>query len=172
MNDDFGTFVATSGPRLLRFAVLITGQQADAEDLLQEVLEQVYPRWRAVRQRQPEAYLRRAMTNRLVSRWRSPWSRRRVAHQPDAVAQQDEMARVDDREVLLAALRELPPRMRAVVVLRYWLGLSEAEAAAELDCSTGSVKSQASRGLHRLRARLEAAGVTPLDLDLAEDNHA
>ncbi|MEW2427646.1 SigE family RNA polymerase sigma factor [Micromonospora sp. NPDC047644] len=172
MNDDFGAFVATSGPRLLRFAVLITGQRADAEDLLQEVLEQAYPRWHVVRQRQPEAYLRRAMTNRLVSRWRSPWNRRRVAGLPEAVPQQDELTRVDDRELLLTALRELPPRMRAVVVVRYWLGFSEAEAAAELECSVGSVKSQASRGLRRLRARLEAAGVPPLDLDLAEENHA
>ncbi|MEU8333095.1 SigE family RNA polymerase sigma factor [Micromonospora sp. NPDC048839] len=170
MNDDFETFVSTRGPRLLRFAVLITGQRADAEDLLQEVLMQAYPRWRVVRERQPEAYLRRAMTNRLISRWRSPWSRRRVAGLPDHLTQPDEVGRVDDRELLLDALRQLPPRMRAVVVLRYWLGCSEAETAAELGCSAGSVKSQASRGLHRLRAGLEGAAALPIDV--TKENHA
>ncbi|MET7668794.1 SigE family RNA polymerase sigma factor [Micromonospora luteifusca] len=171
MNDDFGTFVSTSGPRLLRFAVLITGQRADAEDLLQEVLLQAYPRWRVVRERQPEAYLRRAMTNRLISRWRSPWSRRRAAELPDDLAQPDELGRVDDRELLLDALRQLPPRMRAVVVLRYWLGCTEAETAAELGCSAGSVKSQASRGLHRLRVGLEGVAAIPIDV-AKEGNHA
>ncbi|MET7865110.1 SigE family RNA polymerase sigma factor [Micromonospora taraxaci] len=170
MSDDFDVFVSRSGSRLLRYAVLITGQRADAEDLLQEVLVQAYPRWRTVREQQPEAYLRRAMTNRLISRWRSPWSRRRVAELPDDLAQPDESGRVDDRELLLDALRHLPPRMRAVVVLRYWLGCTEAETAAELGCSAGSVKSQASRGLQRLRARLEGAGATPIDV--AEENHA
>ncbi|MFG1673138.1 SigE family RNA polymerase sigma factor [Micromonospora sp. NPDC049282] len=170
MSDDFGTFVSDSGPRLLRFAVLITGQRADAEDLLQEVLVQAYPRWRVIRDGQPEAYLRRAMTNRLISRWRSPWRQRRAAELPADVAQPDELGRVDDRQVLLAALRQLPPRMRAIVVLRYWLGCTESETAAELGCSVGAVKSQSSRGLYRLRTGLTRTGA--LSFDVEEENHA
>jgi RNA polymerase sigma factor (sigma-70 family) len=69
----------------------------------------------------------------------------------------DDDARVDDRDELLTALRSLPPRMRAVVVLRYWLECTERETAAELGCSVGAVKSQASRGLQRLRTALDGA---------------
>jgi RNA polymerase sigma-70 factor (sigma-E family) len=149
--EDFGTFVHHSGPRLLRYAVLLCGQRSDAEDLLQDALVRVYPRWGRLRNQQPEAYVRKVMTNRLISRWRSPWSRRRVPELPDQAVPVDEVARVDDRDVLLAALRSLPPQMRAVIVLRYWLGYTEQETAAELGCSIGSVKSQSSRGIQRLR---------------------
>ncbi|MDP9816388.1 SigE family RNA polymerase sigma factor [Spirilliplanes yamanashiensis] len=155
--DDFTAFVAHSGPRLLRYAVLLCGDRGEAEDLLQETLIRVYPRWHRLREQQPEAYVRRALTNRAVSRWRSPWHRRRVDGVPERPVPGDELGRADDRQVLLAALRSLPDRMRAVVVLRYWLGCTEQEAAAELGCSVGSVKSQASRGLARLRATVGTA---------------
>ena len=97
------------------------------------------------------------MANRLVSRWRSPWTRRRVSQVPDPAGPVDEHCRVDDRDELLTALRSLPPRMRAVIVLRYWLEYTERETAAELGCSVGAVKSQASRGLQRLRTALDVA---------------
>ncbi len=154
---DFAAFVHTSGPRLLRCAVLLTGHHGDAEDLLQDALMRAYPRWHRLRDQQPEAYIRKAMANRLVSRWRSPWIRRRVPHLPDPPGPVDEHRRVDDRDELLTALRSLPPRMRAVVVLRYWLECTEKETAAELGCSVGAVKSQASRGLQRLRTALDGA---------------
>lgn len=147
---DFTAFASASGPRLLRFGVLLCGDRAQAEDLTQEALARVYVRWSRLRGDNPEAYARRTMINAQASWWRSPWSARRVAVVPD-LAGPDAYASADDREMVLAALRTLPARMRAVVVLRYWLGLSEQETAAELGVSAGSVKSQASRGLARLR---------------------
>jgi RNA polymerase sigma-70 factor (sigma-E family) len=149
--EDFATFVNQNGPRLLRFGILLCGHRSDAEDLLQDALIRAYPRWRRIREQQPEAYIRKAMINRLTSHRRSPWSRRRVMELPDAVVPVDEVGRADDRDFLLAALRSLPPKMRAVIVLRYWIGFSEQETALELDCSVGSVKSQSSRGIKRLR---------------------
>ena len=156
MSDDFPHFVATEGPRLLRVAVLLCGRESDAEDLLQEVLIKMYPRWSKLKDEQPAAYARRALGNRVISARRSPWHRRRVAHVPDLPVPSDDAARADDRAMLLAALRSLPPRMRAVLVLRYWLGYSERETADELNCSTGTVKSQASRGVERLRELIPA----------------
>lgn len=149
---DFEDFVR--GQRLLRFAVLMCGDPAEAEDVLQHVLERTYLRWNRVRVGDPEAYVRRAIANRVISRWRSPWFRRRVAEMPDRAVTVDEMRRIDDRAVLLAALRSLPPRMRAVIVMRHWVGWSERETAHALGCSIGSVKSQSSRGLERLRRDL------------------
>ncbi|MGW0809225.1 SigE family RNA polymerase sigma factor [Nonomuraea sp. NPDC002799] len=159
--DEFKAFVAASGPRLLKFAVLVCGDRGDAEDLLQDGLEQVWLRWSRLREQEPEAYARRTMLNRATTWWRSPWSRRRSRDDVELRAGTDEFGRSDDRDVVLAALRRLPPRMRAVIVLRYWLGYTESEAAAHLGGSVGSVKSQASRGLQRLRADLKTSmGVT------------
>ncbi|WP_019869915.1 SigE family RNA polymerase sigma factor [Salinispora oceanensis] len=155
---DFEDFVHGSGQRLLRFAILMCGDPSDAEDLLQTVLEQTYPRWSRLRDGDPERYVRRAIANRVISQWRSPWIRRRVAEVPETATLGDEMARADDRALLLRALRSLPPRMRAVVVMRYWAGWSEKETAAALGCSVGAVKSQSSRGLDRLRDLLSGAG--------------
>ncbi len=151
MSEDFATFINQNGPRLLRFGVLLCGNRADAEDLLQDVLVRVYPRWRSIQEQQPEAYIRRAMTNRLISRQRSPWIRRRDPEVPDVALPADDMSHVDIRATLLAALRTLPPRMRAIVLLRYWMDYSEQQTALALDCSVGSVKSQSSRGVQRLR---------------------
>lgn len=153
--------MAASGPRLLRFAVLLCGDRDDAEDLLQDALEKAWPRWSRLRAQEPEAYLRRSMLNRSVSRWRSPWVRRRAHEDQETAAAVDDFRRSDDRELVLRALRKLPPRMRAVIVLRFWLGYSEHETAAQLGGSVGSVKSQGSRGLSRMRADLKTSmGVT------------
>jgi RNA polymerase sigma-70 factor (sigma-E family) len=154
-DEDIARFIAFSGARLLRLAVLLCGDPHAAQDLLQDALTRAYPRWSRLRNGNPEAYLRAAMSNQVVSWWRSPRSRTLlVARLHDGPAAVDQHARADDRQVLLAALRQLPPKMRTVVVLRYWLDLSEQQVAAELGCSPGSVKSQASRGLQRLRAAL------------------
>ncbi|MFI7124399.1 SigE family RNA polymerase sigma factor [Nonomuraea sp. NPDC050153] len=155
--DEFRTFVAASGPRLLKFAVLVCGDRDGAEDLLQDGLEKVWLRWSRLRDQEPEAYVRRTMLNRATSWWRSPWVRRRSPDDLEARAGADEFGRSDDREMVLAALRRLPPRMRAVIVLRFWLGYTESETAAHLGGSVGSVKSQASRGLQRLRADLKTS---------------
>ncbi|UBU16239.1 SigE family RNA polymerase sigma factor [Nonomuraea gerenzanensis] len=163
--DEFRAFVAASGPRLLKFAVLVCGDRGDAEDLLQDGLERVWLRWSRLREQEPEAYARRTIVNRATSRWRSPWNSRRSGEDVESRqgagefgrADADDFGRADDRELVLAALRRLPPRMRAVIVLRFWLGYTESETAAQLGGSVGSVKSQASRGLRRLRADLKTS---------------
>ncbi|OLF18676.1 SigE family RNA polymerase sigma factor [Actinophytocola xanthii] len=151
---EFTDFVTHRSPALLRTAYLLcAGDHAAAEDLLQEVLERVYPRWRRIR-RQPEPYVRAALTNAATNRWRRRG--RRPAESPlewegapPQVAGPEQ--RVLDRDQVVQALGTLPPRMRAVLVLRYFDDLSEADTAAALRCGVGTVKSQASRGLARLR---------------------
>ena len=152
-DEEFRTFVEARYAALLRTAYLLTGAPADAEDLLQSALLAVMARWSRVEQ--PEAYLRRVMVNHLVSRWR----RRRVvevltAVLPDRAGPQEQP---ELRDEVWQALHRLPARMRAVLVLRYWEDLSEERTAEALGCSVGSVKSQASRGLVRLRALLAPA---------------
>ncbi|WP_239543159.1 SigE family RNA polymerase sigma factor [Micromonospora terminaliae] len=141
---------------LLRVAFLLTGDRHAAEDLLQEVLEQVYVRWRRV-QGSPEAYARRALVNRSINRWR-----RRARRPEQSLGRHDEVARdhadaVALRGVVVAALRALPPRQRAAVVLRYLEDVSVTDVAAAMGCSQGAVKSHAARGLARLREVLAAS---------------
>jgi RNA polymerase sigma-70 factor (sigma-E family) len=159
--DDFRAFVERQWAPLMRTAYLLTGDRGHAEDLVQAALEKTHRRWdRVGRMESPGAYVRRTMVNTAVS-WRR---RRRVSEVPlqpgDGPHADDQYGRVDQRQQVLAALRELPPKMRAVLVLRYFEDLSEADTAGALGCSVGSVKSQSSRGLERLRARMESAGTT------------
>ena len=155
---DFDEFVRTRAATLLRVAYLLTGDRYAAEDLLQDVLEQVYVRWHRVRTT-PEAYARRALVNRAANRWR--WRRRR----PEGVlgdrqpAVPDETEGVLVRSVVLAGLRALPARQRAAVVLRFLEDLPVAEVARALDCSEGAVKSHTARGLSRLREALAGSGL-------------
>jgi RNA polymerase sigma-70 factor (sigma-E family) len=147
---EFDDFVRTRSMVLLRVAFLLTGDRHAAEDLLQEVLEQVYVRWRRVRS-SPEAYARRALVNRSINRWR-----RRARRPEQALGDHDGVARdhadaVALREVVVEALRALPPRRRTAVVLRYLEDLPVADVAAAMGCSQGAVKSHAARGLARLR---------------------
>ncbi|GAA0499223.1 RNA polymerase sigma24 factor [Paractinoplanes deccanensis] len=153
----FREFVERQWAVLLRTAYLLTGDRGHAEDLVQAALEKTHRKWgRVSRMDSPVAYVRKAMVNTAVS-WRR---RRRVSEVPllagDAPVG-DPYGPLDQRREVIAALRSLPPRMRAVLVLRYFADLSEAETAAALGCSVGSVKSQASRGLDRLRAVLGPA---------------
>jgi len=151
----FAEFVRDRSMALYRTAYLIAGDAHHAEDLLQSALERAYRRWRRIgAMDHPEAYVRRIIVNLATDRWRG---RRYVTELPldeDVLGDRqltDPAARVDLRHGLAAALRRLPVAMRTVLVLRYWEGLPEAEVAAELGCSLGTVKSQASRGLVRLR---------------------
>jgi RNA polymerase sigma-70 factor (sigma-E family) len=151
--DEFREFVLARSPALLGTAYALTGDRGLAEDLLQVSLLKTYRHWRRVRHSgSPDAYVRRVMANQRISWWR----RRRVAEAdrpvPDRAAPADPGP--EQRDELWRALQQLPPRTRAVVVLRYWEDLSEAETARILGCSAGTVKSQASRGLARLRAVL------------------
>jgi RNA polymerase sigma-70 factor (sigma-E family) len=149
---DFAEYVALRLPSLLRFGYALTGNPHDASDLVQETLERVGVRWTAVgRNGNPDAYIRRAMVNARTSRWRRRRSETLVAEVPDTGVHTRD--RFDD-EPLWQALRELPTRQRAVIVLRYYENLSEAEIGAAMGISTGTVKSQASRAMTTLRERL------------------
>ncbi|GAA0935754.1 SigE family RNA polymerase sigma factor [Virgisporangium aurantiacum] len=156
---DFRQFVDTRYTDLLRLAYALTGSAHEAEDLVQGALVKVMRRWRRVED--PMAYLRRVMINQRTSGWRRFGAREVVTATPPDRPVGDGTAAVDDRQTVLAALRGLPPRMRAAVALRYVADLSEAETAATLGCSVGTVKSQTSKGLARLREALEP--VRPLN---------
>jgi RNA polymerase sigma-70 factor (sigma-E family) len=154
-SEEFRAFVAANNVPLLRTAYLLTGDRQLAEDLVQNALLRVYRRWaRISRLDRPEAYVRKV----LVNERRSAFRRRRVAEDLRPVPPErpgaDDAARHAERDELLGELQKLPPRTRAVLVLRYWDDISEADTAELLGCSVGTVKSQASRGLARLRASL------------------
>ena len=151
----FEVFVAASSGRLFTLALLVCGHhRAEAEDLLQGVLERAYRRWgRICRGGDPERYVKAMLVNASVDRWRRLRRRPEVPSGPTAVGPSvpDQAAAVADRDELIRALAMLPPRQRAVIVLRYLEDLSEAQTSAVLGCSEGTVKSQASRALARLR---------------------
>ena len=98
------------------------------------------------------------MTRLMVNRWRRKWRENPVAEVPDRAAVDPALDRIADRSYLDSAVRDLPPRMRAVLVLRYLEGLADEEVAAALGCTVGTVKSQASRGLAKLRLSLATEG--------------
>ncbi|MBN6038733.1 SigE family RNA polymerase sigma factor [Amycolatopsis sp. 195334CR] len=153
---DFEGFVSARSPALLRTAYLLCGgDRGAAEDLLQDVLERMYPRWRRIRG-EPEAYARAALANASANRWRR--RSRRVAeaplHDTAAPSVRGPEESVVDRDHVVRALAALPEKMRAVLVLRFFDDLSEADTAAAMSCSPGTVKSQTSRGLARLRELL------------------
>ncbi|MGH3680068.1 MAG: SigE family RNA polymerase sigma factor [Natronosporangium sp.] len=168
-DERFRLFVREQWGPLTRTAYLLTGDRGTAEDLVQSALEKTHRRWgQILRKDRPEAYVRRVMVNTAISWWR----RHRPIEVPlvgsDTVPVPDAYLQVEQRQQLVLALRQLPPRTQAVLVLRYFEDLSEAETARILGCSVGSVKSQASRGLVRLRADFEATTTHPL-LRLQED---
>lgn len=159
---DFEQFVACRSAVLLRTAYLLcAGDRGAAEDLLQDVLERMYPKWRRIKG-EPEAYARASLANAAANRWRwrSRWARESPLddHTPPAVSGPEQG--VLDRDEVVRALGELPARMRAVLVLRFFDDLTEAQTAAALGCGTGTVKSQTSRGLARMRELLGAENVT------------
>ncbi|SFA83612.1 RNA polymerase sigma-70 factor, sigma-E family [Amycolatopsis marina] len=154
---DFGEFVEASLPGLLRYGHALTGNPHDAADLVQTVLEKIGSRWTHVQRKtgDPLAYIRRSMANAHISRWRRVRRESLVADVPETrlVTPADPF----EHEPLWQALRALPPRQRAVIVLRYYEGLSEAEIADSLGISTGTVKSQASKAVASLRTKLSSS---------------
>jgi RNA polymerase sigma-70 factor (sigma-E family) len=143
--------LASKGEHLLRTAILLAGSQQDGEDLLQAALERVFRHWRTIRG-DPEGYLRRTLYHLAADGWRrkQAW-RARLGLFGRPEAQPAGTDAVDHRDHLVRLLRELPPRQRAAIVLRYWEELTEAEAAQAMGCSIGTVKSATSRGMRRLR---------------------
>ena len=152
----FQEFAAASRASLVRSAFLLCGDRDEAHDLVQVTLLRVHRRWGSIRRvDDPQVYARRVLVNLAASWWRR---RLRVRTEPlepyDAPASGDAVEQVNLRDALWRAVHTLPPRTRAVLVLRYFEDMTEAEAARVLDCSVGSVKSQASRGLAALRQLL------------------
>lgn len=151
--------VAHRGGALLATATLLAGSPAAGEDLLQAALERVMRHWHRVKD-EPEIYLRRTIYHLAVDQWRARRRRPEVLGMTQteleaaalvAAGQPDGTDAVHLRLALIQGLAQLPPRQRAVLVLRYWEQRSESEAADMLGCSVGTVKSSASRGLARLR---------------------
>ena len=145
-------FLAERADRLMRTAVLLTGSREAGQDLLQTALERLIRHWRRL-DGDPEAYLRRTLYNLAADGFRRQGRLQRkllllkAGNQPPA----DPTAAVDLRDALVRIMLQLPPRQRAVLVLKYWEQLTEAETAAVLGWPEGTVKSAASRGLRRLR---------------------
>lgn len=152
---DFTEFVEANLPGLLRYGHALTGNPHDAADLVQSVLEKIGSRWTHVRRKtgDPLAYVRRSMANANISRWRKLRRETLVDSPPEGAPLRQ--ADPFEHEPLWQALRSLPPRQRAVIVLRYYEGLSEAEIAESLGVRPGTVKSQASKAIASLRTRLE-----------------
>ncbi|MFI7602909.1 SigE family RNA polymerase sigma factor [Actinoplanes sp. NPDC049681] len=150
----FADFVHARSPALLRTAFLLTADSHLAQDLLQTALVKTWRAWRTIRdQEAPDAYVRRVMVTTATSWWRRKWWGERPAQSlPQTAAHDDPLDSIGARQALVTALARLPPRQRAVVVLRYYEDLSELQVAEVLGTSVGNVKSQASRGLRKLRA--------------------
>ncbi|MEU1684149.1 SigE family RNA polymerase sigma factor [Micromonospora sp. NPDC005707] len=161
--DGLDTLVAERGGALLATAVLLTGSRVAGEDLVQAALERLMRNWHRVHGDR-EGYLRRTLYHLAVDRWRLRRRRPEVLAEVEPPGQPDGTDALHLRQALVQALGLLPPRQRAVLVLRFWEQCSEAEAAELLGCSVGTVKSTTSRGLARLREltadwALEGAGM-------------
>ncbi|OIJ67217.1 SigE family RNA polymerase sigma factor [Streptomyces mangrovisoli] len=155
---EFQSFVVGRWPRLLRTAFLLTGEQHAAEDLVQSTLEQVYVAWRKIAAAdESDAYVRRMMINAHARRHRRRLKEFLAPRDdsglvPEVADTGDRISQADDRGALLAALAQLPPRQREAVVLRYWEDLTETQTAEAMGCSVGAVKSNAAKGIAKLRA--------------------
>ncbi|MFJ5308200.1 SigE family RNA polymerase sigma factor [Streptomyces sp. NPDC088350] len=154
---DFDDFARSRQAHLRRTAHLLCGDWHLAEDLTQTALAKLYAVWRRVRQLEsPDGYARRVLYRTFIDETRRRrWWERTGAHQEDVVAPPSDP---DLRLTLLDALRQLPPRGRAVLVLRFWEDQSVEATAVALGCSVGTVKSQTSRGLGTLRHILADSG--------------
>jgi RNA polymerase sigma-70 factor (sigma-E family) len=149
---DFRAFVEARWPALVRYAYALTGDRGHAEDVVQQALERTWRRWRHVRIDSAEGYVRTVIARLVISRWRSRRPTESLGgREPQPAVGPEEAHAVHD--ALWRELAALPPRMRAVVVLRFVEDLTEAETARVLGVSVGTVKSQAARALTRLRTR-------------------
>jgi RNA polymerase sigma-70 factor (sigma-E family) len=163
----FEEYTVLRSPALLRYAAVLVGDRDLAQDIVQEVLARVHARWhRIARLDVPDAYVRRMITNEFLSWRRGRWTRLvpigRLAedHRPVSVAAQQDTATVyAERDALLTELARLPRRQQAVLVLRYYEGLSDGEIADVLGCRPSTVRGYASRALATLRVELD-----PVDL--------
>lgn len=158
--DGFHEFVVARSAALIRTAWMLTGDSAQAEDLLQTALARTWPHWNRIASASPEAYVRTVMVRTNAS-WRSRhWNREHSTDEVETASDAsrawstDEHLRSDDRMVLATALASLPTRQRQAVVLRYFDDLSVDEAARIMNSAPGTVKSQSAKGLAKLRQAL------------------
>lgn len=170
MEDDFRDFVTARSAALLRTAYLLAGDWATAEDLLQTALTKTYLAWKRLGQIEAvEPYARRVLVNTATSWWRRRWHGERPTEFLPERAAPDRLEEQLERDALWRHVKALPARQRAVLVLRFYEDMSEAQTAAMLNISAGTVKSQTSRALATLRQRLAAEGFSaPLPAQLAE----
>lgn len=157
---DFVEFVAARSGSLLRFAVMLTGNRADAEDLLQTAFLRLAGRW-SHDLADPNAYAKKILVNLAVRGWRARQRRTRLDYLTPVVVSPDHAESVVYADAVFRALSALPKRQRAAVVLRYVEGMPEREVAEVMGCSVGTVKSHASRGLAQLRIELSETSTTP-----------
>ncbi len=148
----FDEFVAARSHRLIRTARMLTRDWAAAEDLLQDAMVKAWFAWPRI-DGDPEPYVRRIIATSFISQSRRLWRGESPASDIDdqVAGGLDEIGAANDRDALWRALGRLPARQRAVVVLRYYEDMSEADVAEALGCSVGTVKSQAARALSKLR---------------------
>lgn len=152
---EFQEFAAGRMASMLRLAYLLCLDQHAAHDLVQLALVRTYVRWRQIRTN-PEAYVRRVLVTVAADERRRAHHRHELPYGelPERADGRGDIAQLELRAHLRTALATLPPRQRAALVLRYWLGLDAAEAGEMLGCSAVTVRTQASRGLEKLRALL------------------
>jgi RNA polymerase sigma-70 factor (sigma-E family) len=156
---EFRDFMHARWPAMVRLAYALTGDQGHAEDVAQAAFARAYASWpRILRTRDPESYVRRIVVNENRNRFRKHRVTERLTDAPPEYGAPDTTWESDERAALITALQRLGPKQRAVIVLRYWLDLTEVEAADTLNISVGTVKSQASRALASLRRSAELAG--------------
>lgn len=151
---EYAEFVAARQTHLRRVAYAICGDWHRADDLLQTALVKLYVAWpRLRRDGREEAYVRQIIVRADIDESRRPWRRERPGLDGFDQAARSELP-FEERSALFEALQELPPTQRKTVVLRHWLGLSVEQTATEMGVSTGTVKSNTSRGLGKLQAIL------------------
>jgi RNA polymerase sigma-70 factor (sigma-E family) len=154
----FADFVVGRGQSLQRTAFLLTGDWALAEDLVQTALARAYPRWDRIERDDPEAYVRRVLVNTWSSWWRRRWRGEVPTGELPDRPSADEYAGSDRRAAVHTALSRLPRRQRAIVVLRYHEDMTETQVAHALGISVGTVKSQTSKALTKLRGDAALTG--------------
>ena len=150
--EDFAEFARATWPRLRHAAWLLTGHTQDAEDLASLALSRTFAKWRRIRRDDPYAYARRCLVNAQIDRVRRSRGREVLTDAPPERSTSHDLDGSDRRRELATLLAVLSERERRVVVLRYYLDVSEAQVAVELGVSVGTVKSTASRALAKLRA--------------------
>lgn len=160
-DEEFVEFATASSARLQHVAYLLTGNRHEAEDVAQSALVRTYAAWQRVRRRDAYAYARAVLANLVTDQWRRPLREYATEVLPEGPVPRDLADDVTRRRWLIGALDVLSVRERAVIVLRHYLDLSEADVAAELNLSLGTVKSLNSRGLAKLRVAMDAVVPAP-----------